>query len=736
MDVSIIIPTKNAGDSFDKVLEAIYSQKTSYNYEVICVDSGSSDNTISIIQSYPCKLIKISPSEFGHGKTRNLGASYGSGRYIVFITQDALPADNNWLQEFVDIMDSDEQIAGAFGKHIPYPDCNEVDKIDLKYHFENFGSDNRVFYLDDYKRYNEDLGYQQFLCFFSDNNSCIRRSVWEKFPYDDVNFSEDQLWAKRIIEMGYKKAYCAKAIVYHSHNYELNSYFARYYDEFRGLNRVFGWNYFNTLKDVKTWIKVVNKGHKESLEKSLSGKEKKYWIKYAKKRNLYKAVAGYIAANYMSLPSILQKFFDIKISQQHYQITGKNKGLKINFLDIKQFFKWIVLKNDTLNDDIDVNDNNKIDIYSKYRFANTNYQSSRFSLSDYKKNKDKLYINWIIPAAGIGSGGHINIFRFVDGLEKSGFHNRLYFFNEYRFSTSEECKDFINKNFAMNCDSMEVYINGNDIKFAHATVATSWESAYLVKRFNNTVSKFYFVQDFEPFFYPVGVDYILAENTYKFGFRGITAGYWLEKLLKEKYKMATKGFRFSYSKELYCIGNKRDKRRRLFFYARAFTTRRAFEFGILVLSEIYKKYPEIEIILAGDDVSNYRIDFPYINPGIVKEEDLSDLYAQCNMCMILSLTNASLLPIEVMASGSTVISNYGDNVEWLVNDSNSIMIDFDVNSAVETISYYLENTEELDNKRKAGIEYATKTSWEEAIDTVKNTILNGIREDENKLEIK
>ena len=98
MDVSIVIPTKNAGSLFDEVLKMVFSQKTEYEYEVICVDSGSKDGTLDVIHKYPCKLYEIPASEFGHGKTRNYGASKGSGTYIVFITQDALPASDTWLQ--------------------------------------------------------------------------------------------------------------------------------------------------------------------------------------------------------------------------------------------------------------------------------------------------------------------------------------------------------------------------------------------------------------------------------------------------------------------------------------------------------------------------------------------------------------------------------------------------------------------------------------------------------------
>ena len=76
MDVSIVIPTKNAGKLLNRVLAMVFRQKTEYSYEVICVDSGSGDETLGIIRSYPCRLFEIPASEFGHGRTKGTMAQH------------------------------------------------------------------------------------------------------------------------------------------------------------------------------------------------------------------------------------------------------------------------------------------------------------------------------------------------------------------------------------------------------------------------------------------------------------------------------------------------------------------------------------------------------------------------------------------------------------------------------------------------------------------------------------
>lgn len=321
MDVSIVIPTKNAGQLLDRTLKAVFGQKTQYQYEVICVDSGSRDETLDIIKKYDCKLYQIQPEEFGHGKTRNYGASKGTGEYIIFITQDAVPATDSWLENFIQAMKMDDEIVGGFGIHYPYEDCNLLDKRDLTIHFQGFGSENTIYYLEDKERYDREEGYRHLLAYFSDNNSCLKRSVWEQYPYDDVDFAEDQIWARKMIEMGYKKVYCPFAPVYHSHNYKLSSYAGRYFDEYRSLYKL------HHFLIVKKWYLIIPYMYKHILSdvryiKGLTDmrkKEKLKWMNYSFWRNHARYYCGYYGGRYVNYPKKVQEFFDKYVSQQSKQ---------------------------------------------------------------------------------------------------------------------------------------------------------------------------------------------------------------------------------------------------------------------------------------------------------------------------------------------------------------------------------------------------------------------------------
>lgn len=318
---------------------------------------------------------------------------------------------------------------------------------------------------------------------------------------------------------------------------------------------------------------------------------------------------------------------------------------------------------------------------------------------------------WFIPDFNIGSGGHTTIFRQIRHLERAGYQCAIVIVRPGPHSTAESARHDINE-FFFRLEA-RVFMGFEGLPSAEFAVATSWDTAYSVRAFTGAAHRIYFVQDFEPFFYPLGSDYVLAENTYRFGFFGITAGDWLATKLAREYGMHTHAIGFGVDLEHYRrIPRREPDVRQVFFYARPPTPRRAFELGLLVLDEVWRRLPDTRFVLAGWDTSNYEVPFPHLSCGTVTVPELADLYNQCDVSLVLSLTNLSLLPLELMACGCAVVSNRGENVQWLLNDDIAVLTEASVPALASALCELLTNDERRRALAAHAQEVACARTWE------------------------
>ena len=191
------------------MLAAVESQYAPWKYQVIVVDSGSTDGSLEYVKTLKnINLIEIPNSEFQHGRTRNLAIEQSSGEFVAFLTQDAIPATKYWLYDLVVVLENNVAAAGVYGRHIAHDDANLYTTREMENHFSNL--EKLPLFLSkytDHEKYCDDLSWKLSLSFYSDNNSCLRKSVWMQIPYREVKYGEDQLWARDIIDNGYSKAY-------------------------------------------------------------------------------------------------------------------------------------------------------------------------------------------------------------------------------------------------------------------------------------------------------------------------------------------------------------------------------------------------------------------------------------------------------------------------------------------------------------------------------------------------
>ena len=326
---SVVILTFNGERYLREVLDAVFRQTASFPYEVIVIDSGSADGTLDIVRSYSARMHEIPNSEFNHGETRNLGARLARGQFVVYLTQDATPASESWLEYLVDAFEIGPTVAAVYGLHTPRPDCDPITKRDMEEFFLMMGPKNQATarYIEDgeggWEEYQRSEG---IIGFYSDVNSCLRKSTWEKIPYRALDYAEDQAFGRDILQGGYWKVYEPRAAVIHSHSYPLLEYFRRQFDEYQGLRQSIRFAQRGGLMQVL--LGTFKGGWADSryiLRQEYSVFAKLKWTNYAFAMNFFRRFAGYLAARAERLPPRLTRTISLEARAREKAGSGEQR---------------------------------------------------------------------------------------------------------------------------------------------------------------------------------------------------------------------------------------------------------------------------------------------------------------------------------------------------------------------------------------------------------------------------
>ena len=300
---SIVIPAKNEARNIGRCLDAVFAQRYPEGFEVLVVDSGSLDATLDIVSRYPAAVHRIPPQEFNHGGTRNLGASRTSGEFIVFLTADAFPCGDCWLANLVRPFDLDPSIAGCFGRHVAHDGADPVDAWNMDRHFANFGPELRVFRLDP-EHEEEHRQHEWMYDFFSDNNSALRRSIWERHPLPVVDMAEDQHWAKMIMRLGYAKTYVPDSVVAHSHSYSPWQWVRNWYDQHASYRDLGSPVAMRRLSEAARYFVRTSREDTAYLRHGGHGPRQQA---VAVMNDAARAAGAYLGANYPRVPRALRR---------------------------------------------------------------------------------------------------------------------------------------------------------------------------------------------------------------------------------------------------------------------------------------------------------------------------------------------------------------------------------------------------------------------------------------------
>jgi glycosyltransferase involved in cell wall biosynthesis len=279
---------------------------------------------------------------------------------------------------------------------------------------------------------------------------------------------------------------------------------------------------------------------------------------------------------------------------------------------------------------------------------------------------EPLTVGWVCVPPGSGSGGHRTMFRMVHALEQAGHRCVLYLTDRHGWAIDQHRRTIQMWWPELQADVRDA---ADGIGDAHALFATDWSSAYPVLASPAKGKRFYFVQDFEPWFYPSGSHALLAEATYRFGFHGVTAGPWLAQRLRRDYGMEADHFDFGCDLGRYRLDPEVD-RTDICYYARYSKPRRAFELGVVALELFAERHPEVDIHFYGDGVA--RLPFDAVNHGTLTPEQCNELYQRCTAGLVLSATNVSLVPHEMLAAGCLPVVNDAEQNRSVLDNDNVV----------------------------------------------------------------
>jgi len=229
--VSIVIPVLNAAAFLPTLMPALLCQGPVPPMEILILDSGSRDGTVALAAAYErTRVIKV--DKFSHSRTRNLGIAQAMGDIVVLMTQDALPANPDWLHELT-LPFRTPSVAATFSRQIPRADANPMERFFLATHFPETG-----------KTYRRQPGQQHLAfqreVFLSNVSAALRREVALQHPFEGhLIMSEDQQFARDVLMADLEVRYIPSSVVLHSHNYTCMQALKRYFDGAYSLTQIF-----------------------------------------------------------------------------------------------------------------------------------------------------------------------------------------------------------------------------------------------------------------------------------------------------------------------------------------------------------------------------------------------------------------------------------------------------------------------------------------------------------------
>lgn len=245
--VDVVIPSYRPDEKFSRLVKKLQEQEYPIG-TIFVINTKAGRFPKEVEQMEKVKVSHIERREFDHGATRDMGMQMSKAEIVVFMTQDAVPADEYVIGNLVKVLEEDEMTGAAYARQLTASDCNYIEKYTRKF---NYPENSRIKSKEDL----QEMGIKTFFC----SNVCAayKRNIYEKtggFCKKTI-FNEDMILAGHMINAGYKIAYVAEARVIHSHNYTGIQQFHRNFD--MAVSQAEHPEVFEGIKSESEGIKLV-----------------------------------------------------------------------------------------------------------------------------------------------------------------------------------------------------------------------------------------------------------------------------------------------------------------------------------------------------------------------------------------------------------------------------------------------------------------------------------------------
>lgn len=684
--VSVIIPVKDGARYLGELLTAVLAQAGDApgGLDVLVIDSGSRDDSVAIARGAGAEVLAIDPATFGHGRTRNLGAESTRGDVIAFLTQDATPVPG-WLAGLLSGFELADDVGAVYGPHRARPDTSPMIARELDAFFAGHAGPGGGPSL---QREGDDA-------FLSNVNAAYRRDCWEAIRFPDVPYSEDQGFAQAMLAAGWAKAYVPAAAVLHAHDYPPAQFARRYFDEYRGLRQTMGhveaFGVRSAYRDVRALV-----AHDRAWMRDAGYDERavRGWTARSLVHHGSRKLFAPLGSRAHRLPAPVQRAISLEgtavatPADTHEVAGGPITGKPIKAHAI---------------------------VYDAVRRF---HHDGPAPLLDPLPGSDAdrpLHIACVIPAFSRGSGGHTSIFQIMSRLERAGHTVTYWIDDNYRLMAA-------NRAARIRRDIQEWFapiqgpvFKGFDEWFgADIAVATGWQTAHPVMMLRDVRARAYLVHDHESEFYPTSVEARWAEETYGFGMHAICGSPWLADIVRERYGGSASVFDFGVDHDVYRPIDVPRRTDTVVLYGRDVTPRRAVPLALMALAELKERRPDLRVVSFGDA---REIDVPvdYEHLGILSPPELAQLYNEGTVGLVLSMTNYSLIPQEMLACGMPCVDLAGISAETIFGADGPVALSpFDPIAMAETIDHLMGDRDEWERRSAAGLEFVAGRTWDVA----------------------